>query len=277
MFDSNIFNNLKYFALYQIAFAGTFIILSSLGAFFHFLLDHEISIVESWLHNNHWEILITAKLSSLFLLNRWFKLKLYQLKSLRVMIKDLVSWPDPKAVVISLFMAISYLSLSGIQTASHNIGYWYYHFASFLGLSFYFGIDFVVLAYLDDILQPTDTPTSLGLAFGYTGLFLGAFLLSTPDYYGMLPYTVLCFCTLVFLSGNRFKSWSNVVCFILLFVAPMGAFFGMDPVWGNDFSPFTFKSKVGAPFLVAIWMVSFFYYKYRDDFVSGLKKLVRLR
>jgi hypothetical protein len=57
----------------------------------------------------------------------------------------------------------------------------------------------------------------------------------------------------------------------------MGAFFGMDPVWGNDFSPFTFKSKVGAPFLVAIWMVSFFYYKYRDDFVSGLKKLVRLR
>ena len=58
--------NVKYYAVFQLIFVVLVVILSSIGAFFHFLLDHEISIVESWLHNNHWEILIVSKIFSLF-------------------------------------------------------------------------------------------------------------------------------------------------------------------------------------------------------------------
>ncbi len=275
MLDSNLVKNIKYYGSYQLLFVAIFVILSSIGAFFHFLLNHEISIVESWLHNNHWEILIIAKLISLFLLNRWFKVRLYQLKSIRQLIKELVAWPDPKAIVISFFMIASYLSLSGIVTTTQNIGYWYYHFASFAGLFLYFGIEFIVIAYLDDVLNQKEQPSLLWLSLGYTALFSGAFRLSIPDYYGMLPYVVLCFSTLMFLSGKQFKSWSNVVCFLVVFVAPMGSLFGMDPVWGDDFSPFTVKSKVGLPFLAVIWVVSFCYYKYRDQIILGARKLVR--
>ena len=275
MFESNLAKNVKYYASYQLLYVVIVIVLSSIGAFFHFLLDHEISIVESWLHNNHWEILIVGKLMSLFLLNRWFRVRLYQLKSIRELIRELVRWPEPKAIVIAFFMIASYLSLSGMVYTGQNLGYWYYHVASFLGLFLYFGIEFIVIAYLDDVLNEKEQPSLAWLSIFYTILFTAGFRLSVPDYYGLLPYVVLCFSSLMYLSGKSFKSWSNVVCFLLVFVAPMGSLFGMDPVWGDDFSPFRVKTKLNMAFLAAIWVVSFCYYKYRDQIVISTRKLLR--
>jgi hypothetical protein len=275
MFEGNLFKNIKYYGAYQLLYVVIFILLSSLGAFFHFLLNHEISIVESWLHNNHWEILIIAKLISLFLLNRWFKVRLYELKSIRELVRELVHWPEPKAIVISFFMLVSYLSLSGTEYTGQNLGYWYYHFTSFLGLFLYFGIEFIVIAYLDDVLNQKEQPSFTWLSVFYTAIFTLGFRLSVPDYYSLLPYVILCFSSLMYLSGKSFKSWSNVVCFMVVFVAPMGSLFGMDPVWGDDFSPFRVKSKLGLPFLAVIWMVSFCYYKYRDQIILGARKLLR--
>lgn len=275
MLDGNLVKNIKYYGSYQLLYVVIFILLSSIGAFFHFLLSHEISIVESWLHNNHWEILIVAKLLSLFLLNRWFQVRLYQLKTIRELVREFVRWPEPKAIVIAFFMVVSYLSLSGIVYTGQNLGYWYYHVVSFLGLFLYFGIEFIVIAYLDDVLNQKEQPSLLWLSIFYTAFFTLAFRLSVPDYYGLLPYVVLCFSSLMYLSGKSFKSWSNVVCFLVVFVAPMGSLFGMDPVWGDDFSPFRVKTKLSLAFLAVIWMVSFGYYKYRDQFILGARKLLR--
>ncbi len=270
-----LIQNIKYFSFYQLIYVVLVVILSSIGAFFHFLLDHEISIVEAWLHNNHWEILITAKLASLFVISHWFKIRLYQLKSVRQLIQEFVHFPESKAVVVALFMVISYLTLGKATFSSQNVGYWYYQIASFLGLFIFFGIEFIMIAYLDDILNKKAEPDRLILGFAYTVVFTGAFRLSVPDYYGLMPYVVLCYSSLLYLSGKSFKSWSNVVCFLLLFVAPMGSFFGLDPVWGDDFSPFKVDKKLNLGFLAVIWMISFFYYKYRDQLINSARKLIR--
>lgn len=275
MLQDTTLKNIRYYASYQLGFVVIFIILSSIGAFFHFLLNHEISIVESWIHNNHWEILILSKLIALFLLNRWFRMRLYQMKSIRELVKEFIRWPEPKATVISFFMLVSYLSLGRVNYTGQNLGYWYHHLTSYLGLFLFFGIEFIVIAYLDDVLNQKDEPSLLQLGIVYTILFTVAFRLSVPDYYQMLPFVVFCFSTLMYLSGKSFRSWSNVVCFLVLFVAPMGALFGMDPVWGDDFSPFQMRSKLGLSFLAVIWVVSFCYYKFRDQFVQGIRKLYR--
>jgi hypothetical protein len=267
--------NISYFGAYQLLCAVVFILFSSIGAFFHFLLNHEISIVESWLHNNHWEILILAKFISLFLLNRWFHIRLYHLKPIRTLFMELVRWPDHRAIVVSVFMIVSYLSLSGTNFVGQNLGYWYFHLIAFFGLLLYFGVDFVVIAYLQDVLQKQEGTTNWKLSLVYTAFFTLSFRLCVPDYYNLMPFVIFSFSALLFLSGRSFKSWSNVVCFLIVFIAPMGAFFGMDPVWGDDFSPFPVKTKLTLPFLGAIWMVSFSYYKYRDHFISGARKLIR--
>lgn len=277
MTSGNLFKNIRYYATYQLLYVALVVILSSIGAFFHFLLNHEISIVESWLHNNSWEILITSKLISLFLLNRWFSMRLYELKSVRELVRELVSWPRAEAVVVPVFMILGYLAIAKVSMVPQNLGYWYYHIASFVGLFLFFGVEFVVIAYLDDVLNQKEKPNVILMGLAFTAIFAAAYRMSVPDYYGLLPFVILCFSSLLYLSGRSFKSWSNVVCFLLLFVAPMGAVFGLDPVWGNDFSPARVVTKLGAPFLAAIWMISFSYYKYRLRLLDYGRKLFTLR
>lgn len=272
---SVLFRNIRYYATFQLIYVIAVIILSSIGAFFHFLLDHEISIVEAWLHNNKWEILIISKLLSLFLIHRWFSMRLYQLKSLRTLVHELIHWPDPQALVISVFMVISYLALGGVVLSEQNMTYWYFLFISFAGLFAFFSIEFIVMAHLDDVLNQKVKPNRLMLGLGYIICFAAAFHMTVPDYYNLLPFVIFTFSTLLYLSGNAFTSWSNVVCFLLLFVAPMGAVFGMDPVWGDDFSPFKIERRPALSFLVVIWMLSFGYYQFRDQLRSSSRKLLR--
>jgi hypothetical protein len=267
--------NLKYYTFFQLAFVIFSILLSSIGAFFHFLLEHEISIVEAWLHNNQWEILIISKLTSLFLLNRWFKIQLYQLKSFRQLVRELIKWPEFKVLVISLFMSLAFLILGQVDYAAQNFGYWYFQLASFLSIVIFFGVELIAIAYIEDVLNDKFRPSTGLLIFFYTIIFTLAFRISVPDYYGLTPYIILCYASLIFVSGKSFKSWSNVLCFLLIFVAPMGAIFGLDPVWGDDFSPFRIGRKLDLAFLVVIWMISFSYYSFRDQFISSTRKLLR--
>ncbi len=272
---SQVVNNLKYYIVFQLIFVVLVVILSSVCAFFHFLLDHEISIVEAWLHNNMWEILILSKLCSLYFLNRWFKVRLFQLKSFREMVRELLSWPDPKAIVVAIFMVIAYVTIGQVTYVGQNIGYWYFQITSFLGLFTFFGIEFIFIAYLEDVLNQKLHPPRLELGLCYTLVFALAFRVSVPDYYGLMPYVVLCYSSLIYLSGQSFKSWSNVVCFLVLFVAPMGSLFGLDPVWGDDFSPFRIDKRLNLTFLAVIWMISFSYYRYRDQVLASARKLLR--
>lgn len=272
---SQLRRNIQYYFSFQLIFVILVVSLSSIGAFFHFLLDHEISIVESWLHNNQWEILITSKLISLFLINRWFTMRLYQLKTFRELVQQLVSWPDPKALVVAIFMVVGYVTMGNAEFVGQNIGYWYFQMASFFGLFIFFGIEFIVIAYLEDVLNQKVHPPRLYLGISYTLIFAAAFRMSVPDYYGLMPYVIMCYSSLIYLSGKSFKSWSNVVCFLILFVAPMGSLFGLDPVWGDDFSPFRVTKKLNLAFLSVIWMISFLYYRYRDQVISSARKLLR--
>lgn len=273
--SSQLIENASHYAVFQIFFVVLVIILSSVGAFFHFLLDHEIGIVEAWLHNNQWEILIISKVASLYLLNKWFKIKLYQLRPLSVLFKELIKWPEIKSVVTSAFMVIACLTLGKVQFIDQNLGYWYYQLTSYIGLVLFFGIEFIAIAYLEEILGHKLKTPKIPLFLTYLLLFGIAFRMSVPDYYGLLPFVLLCFCSLLYLSGDQFKSWSNVVCFLLLFVAPMGALFGWDPVWGDDFSLFRLSRKLNFTFLAIIWMISFGYYNYRDKIIASSKKLLR--
>ena len=270
MFDPIFRRNVIYYGAYLTIYVATVLILSSIGAFFHFLLDHE-----AWLHNNKWEILILSKLLSLFLIHRWFSMRLYELKSLRSLVKELMQWPDLPAVVVPVFMLVSYLTLARVLTTSQNIGYWYSHLVSYVGLFLFFGIEFVVMAHLEDVLNHKEKPNRLLLGICYTVMFGFAFHMSVPDYYGLMPFVIFTFSSLLYLSGNSFNSWSNVVCFLLLFVAPMGSLFGLDPVWGHDFSPFKVARKLNLPLLAVIWMISFCYYKYREQLMGSARKLLR--
>jgi hypothetical protein len=275
-FDVRTFlNNIKYYATFQLIFVILVVGLSSIGAFFHFLLDHEISIVESWLHHNHWEILIIAKFISLFLLNRWFKVRLYQVKPFGHLVREFIHWPESKSLIVPIFMLISYMVLGQASLNTQNIGYFYFQITSFLGLFIFFATEFVLLAYMEEILNPEEKLDRNFIGLCYTLIFAVAFRLSLPDYYGLMPHVVLCYLFLIYVSGRELRNWSNVVCFLVLFVAPMGPLFGYDPVWGDDFSLFKFEHKPSLMYLAVVWLISFIYYNFRDRIIFSAQKLLR--
>jgi hypothetical protein len=263
----------RHYTLFQLVFVLVFLVSSSLGAFFHFLLDHEISIVESWIYNNHWELLIFSKLLSLFFMVGLFRVRLYEINSLKQLIKDRVRFPDDKVLVISFFMLTSYTMISGVVFSAPNIGYWYNVFVSYVGVFIFFSTDFIILSLANDFSDyKSKNKFDLKTVY-YPFIFILAFRIIIPDYHNHIFHVILCITVLFYLSKPDFKNWSNVVCFILVFVAPMNSFFGLDPVWGNDFSPFMLNSKLRPSFLAVIWMISFSYFNYRDQFISGLVRL----
>ena len=128
---------------------------------------------------------------------------------------------------------------------------------------------------MDEIFGKNRSSRDYSFLFCVLVIFIAAYKLSIPDYYYQMPHIFGCFAMTLLLSGEDFKGGSNVVIFLLVFVAPLAAFFGLDPVWGEDFSIFKLSSRINLSFLVVIWMISFTYYKYRDVLISYSRKFIR--
>lgn len=265
----------KYYFIYQLIYVAVFVLMSSVGAFFHFLLDHEISIVENWLNNNTWEMIILSKLSALFLIIKWFSIRLYEFTTFKELLKRLLTWPKGEAIVVSAFSLVSFIALGKLTTAEQNYIYWYHYFTSFVGIFLYFSIEFILIAYLNEVLKPLEGRELLLKKFAFLALFMASYLVSIPDYYHLYFYILFCFSTLLYLADRQLNNWSNVVCFLLVFVGPMASIFGLDPVWGNDYSYFRFQDKSNNFLMTLVWFISFCYYKYRNQIIYSVKKLKR--
>ena len=57
--------------LYYLGYCGSLILIQislvSIVAFFHFLLDHDMAVVENWLTRNAWEMLCFSKITALII------------------------------------------------------------------------------------------------------------------------------------------------------------------------------------------------------------------
>jgi len=275
MIQRKFLNKFKYYLAFELIFVSLVMLFSSIGAFFHFLLDHEISIIESWLHHNHWEIIIISKILSLFLLIKWFDIRLYKIQSLKELSGLFLKRPEQKALVISLFVLLSFLGLGDFKFVIQNWGYWYNHLMAFLGITIFFGMKFVFMAFLNQVYSEAEYSFNFIEALFFLVIFGISYRLSVPDYYHLFEFSMFCFSILFFLTGLDFKNSSNTLVFIFLFISPMAAFCGLDPVWGDDFSIFRSESKIKLPFLVVIWMVSFIYYRYRELILTYSRKFIR--
>lgn len=268
--------HIRYYFIFQLIFVSLFVLMSSLGAFFHFLLDHEISVVENWLHNNTWEMLVLSKSLAFYLIMKWFSIRLYEASTIKELFKRFLNWPRPEAVVVSVFSLISFIALARTIPSEHNYLYWYHYLASYGGIFLFYGLEFLLLTYLYEVFGPIKDERKQVLAkVFFLILFMIGYRVSIPDYYHMAFFSAFCFATLLYLSEREIKNWSNVVCFLILFICPMASFFGFDPVWGSDYSYFRFQDKFNNSLMALVWVISFCYYKFRNQIILSFKKLKR--
>jgi hypothetical protein len=268
---------LKYFSIYHLIFVGLVIILSSVGAFFHFLLDHEISILESWLHFNKWEIIIISKTLSVAFIYKWFQIRLYEISTLSEYLKYLLKTPDNKTIVLTFFVAASYLVFQKFEFHIQSLEYWPYHFISYLGALLFFGFDFFLIRYVQFVSGKSTLSSSESIQLKILFLFIVSisYFITIPDYYKMFPHVLFCFSFLLLVIGKDLTNIANVLIVIIFFIAPMSSLFGFDPIWGSDYSFFKKNFDLSPSFLVVIWVVSFIYYKYREVLIFYSQKFIR--
>lgn len=255
--------NLRWWSFYILIQVICHVCLSSIGAFFHFLLDHGISLVEGWLHNNGWELAVVSKVFALWIVHRMLRIRLYNPRRLRDFIKGQGRWPDQRAIVVSVVLLLVLILLGEPSLQEQNSSYLSYHFVSFLAASTWLIADYFAAAILQDLF-PVNRMKAIRwrLAVYLLGFWI-SFRLVVPDYFGTSVMMYLHFLVLMLMTGNHLQHLGNALAYLLLMAAPAAALLGVDPIWGSDFSPFKLVRMPAAPFLLLVWVLSLSYYRYR--------------
>jgi hypothetical protein len=261
------------YTCYQVIFILSVVLLSSLGAFIHFLLDHEISIIESWLQNYGWEIVIFAKAMSLYTMYYWSKVKSRNWPNFKNVKSLLTEWVQYKSLVLTVFSLLGLIALGGVKLNPIYTSYIWGHLISYFGVFLFYGADIFFWLYLNDQFPSSKRYVWEKLIF--LCISLVAFRVSVPDYFKLWPIVLFVYFNLLLITHSQLKRFSNALWFLIIFVGPMNTFMGVDLVWGNDFSPFELKQSGLVTFLVVCGVLSLGYYKLRDSLEFFIKRFKR--
>lgn len=252
---------LTYYAGYCCLFLFSYLSLVSTISFFHFLLDHEMSVIESWLNRNAWEVLILAKVISSTIVLKSLKVNNYLLKDSWDLVRSGKFLPERRALVLVLFLLTFFLALVAQFQGSleHNPSA-KFAAVSYLGSILFFIIDvFVIYSALANF--PVQRKRQIALL----GVALPAFFLVTTNI--ALPYLdqrslflFLNFFALITLVAGNKNNLANLVLYSVLITGPLSAVFGVDLVWGDSLSAYRYPAMIPSLGVFAIWLTGFLYY-----------------
>jgi hypothetical protein len=253
--------HLRWWAFYVFLQVAAHVVLSSIGAFFHFLLGHGIGLVEGWLHNGAWELALASKAIGLWGTHRLLRVRMYRATGLVAGLREGARWPSERAWVVGVFIIAMLLFWGGPEAVPDNRGHLWAQFTAFGGITLWLLADVVIAGVLQELF-PFAEKSRLRLPAYLVGFAL-AFRLAFPDYFGTALLMHLHFLTVMILAGPSARRWTESAAYLLLAAAPAAAWLGLDPLWGADFSPWRLARAPAAPFLLAIWMLSWAYYSLR--------------
>ena len=139
---------LAYYLGYSLLFLVIHLSLISLVSFFHFLLDHDMLVIENWLYRNAWEMIFFSKLISAMICIKALKLNNYFISSLFSILKNDIWKPTKEASIFIIFIIVLFHVLiaqfGGEVTGNSKSTDFAY--ISFLGSISFYLIDFIVIS-----------------------------------------------------------------------------------------------------------------------------------
>ena len=259
--SSNSRKILTYYGGYCCLFLFSYVALISTVSFFHFLLDHEMSVIEAWISRSSWEILATAKFMAAALSLYTINLNNYQLKDTRMLLKTARFAPSPKAVAISVFIICFFAALAfqfegqfSVNSQSERFG------ASFMGSCAFYLFDlFVIFSLVQNFgLQKKRHLFMLGAALPSAFLVSSKMALPYIDHRSLFLF--LNFLSLAALLIKERNNLGNILIYSIIVIGPLACVFGADLTWKDDFSFFLYPEKTPTIGVIAVWLTAFLYY-----------------
>jgi hypothetical protein len=213
-----------------------FLSLSSLFSFFHFQLNHDLGTIDEWFVGQGWAIIFFCKILAFSIVLSFLKLKTNLSYTFNQVIKK-GQQHFTKEIQMAYFMlvfltiAISLPEFKGMQTFTISK----ILVSMFGGFIFYFTDIFLfyVLLLLYPLHDRTDKVKAV-ILYSFLSYFFNKsiFLFS----YHMNFITLINFLTLYTLIFDRKDNWSSPFHFIVFYLIPTMAIFGLDPVWKSEYS-----------------------------------------
>ncbi len=259
--SSNSRKILTYYGGYCCLFLLSYAALMSTVSFFHFLLDHEMGVIEAWISRSSWEILAIAKFIAMSLSLYTISLNNYQLKDARSLLKKARLAPSAKAVAISVFIICFFAALAYQFEGSFKFNPRPERYgASFMGSCFFYLFDlFVIFSLIQNFgLEKKRHIFMLGAALPSAFLVCSKMALPYIDHRSLFLF--LNFLSLTALLIKEKNNLGNVLVYSLIVIGPLACVFGVDLTWRDDFSLFLYPEQTPALGVLAIWLTAFLYY-----------------
>jgi len=261
LFSSQARKVIIYYSLYCVLFLLFYLALVSTISFFHFLLDHEMGIIENWLNRNTWETLIVSKLLSGLCTVKSLMLNNYHYLSFNDFLKKHMKSPDLKVYVIVLFIVIflyALLNQFGSELISKEAEF-SFSITSYIGSVLFYLIDIFVLFYALAHAQ-LSRKQIIKMAVLIPILFYITTKVALPyvEKYTLFIFLhIITMCILMFRDKSNF---SNIVLYCLSVIGPLSIFLGIDLVWDNSYAFYSYPSTVPILGILLIWLTALVYY-----------------
>jgi len=241
---SPLARHVYYFFGYQLMTVLAHLIILSVVIFFHFLLDHRLADIQDWIFFHGWEILILGKLISLGVMSRFMGI----LSSERSPLIHILS--ESRGVLRSeLFIAIVIMIIGLLIVGRpflQDSYKWslYPLFISYVGAVTLLGGDALILIILNKSIPLSRKSWSIEVALFSVISFLVYKLIFLYGTHWNLHIVFSFILTYYCLRLRGEFVWLHALILIVAFLAPFFSLFGLDPLWGSRFSPFTLSESV---------------------------------
>ncbi len=252
--------------LYYIGYCTLFLIshlaFISLVSFFHFLLDHDMAVIENWLYRNAWEMIVLSKMISAFLIIKALKLNNYFVNSLFQILKTDIWKPTRKVIVLTFFISILFYALIMQFSGEliNNTKETDFAYVSYIGSALFYLIDFLVINVLYRNIEVRQKRKYFALGISLIAMFLLFTKATLPYISKYYIFLVLHFATLLLLLFKERKNMINPILYTLVVIGPFSSLYGLDIVWDNAHSIYSYSESLPLVGITGIWLIGLGYY-----------------
>lgn len=252
-----------YYAVYQVILWVVHMVVISFSSFFHFILDHNLSMIEEWAFDKSWEISIVAKLVSLFVILKFILIK----SETRFIRKEILPKQSFASIPMCIYVVIAFL-FGLLMWLGNPVFESVRSFSiiklliSWFGMIVFYGSDLLVLYSLKKYYHLKRSRRLLQLLF-YPVMFYfcskGIFL-NNRNIDSFVIFTMF-----ILMLVAEFERDQFVLPLILLLsiFAPLAIFFGIDPLWGSTYSLFVMQNSYQLSSLFIISTIILYYLMYK--------------
>lgn len=245
-FDSALGSQIKYYAFFYFVLWSFHLILISLVSYFHLLLNHNIRTIGDWIGDRGWVLIITSKVLIFYIAFQFIRLKTKKINFVRGYFRNSVQMPRKEIVASLLFLILGFTGMGQVKLNSIIIFEFSRMFFSVLGTIIFFAVDYALLIILE-IFYPIHAEGKRTQKLFLFPLLFYLFTYATFIYEQSVSIKLYgYFFLLLYLGEWRRKNWTLPLLYLLAFLVPVYSFFGLDPVWGSNYSFFLIDKNISS-------------------------------